>query len=113
MSGFKWVAAIVIVCVLVVVGARMRSERAQGDGDNGLGTQAVQAFCTDPECGWEGEAEVPLGSVVDQVRCPECDAWDPRGLSDSGQWGASTLRRTEPPAALEGEAEEAPVEAEE
>jgi len=111
MRGLKWVVAIVIVCVLVVVGARMLSGRAQSDGDNGLGTQTVQAFCTDPECGWEGEVEVPPGSVVDQVRCPKCDAWNPRKPSDSGQWGASTLRRTESPGGLEGAAEEAPGEA--
>ena len=113
MSGLKWVVAIVVVCVLVAVGARIRSGRAQSDGDNGLGTQTVQAFCTDPECGWEGEVEVPAGSVVDQVRCPECELWNPRRLSDSGRWGASTLVNKERPAELEGTAEEAPEEAEE
>ena len=107
MRGLKWVVAIVIVCVLVVVGARMLSGRAQSDGDNGLGTQTVQASCTDPECGWEGEVEVPPGSVVDQVRCPECELWNPRRLSDSGRWGASTLVTKERPAELEGAAEEA------
>ena len=107
MRGLKWVVAIVIVCVLVVVGARMRSGRAQSDGDNGLGTQTLQAFCTDPECGWTGEVEVPLGSVVDQLRCPNCHAWNPRKPSDSGQWGASTLRRAGPPPGLEGAPEEA------
>jgi len=113
MRGLKWVVAILIVCVLVVAGARMRSGRAESDATDGLDTHTVSAVCMDPGCGWTGEVEVPLGSVVDQVRCPKCNAWDPRKLSDSGKWGVSSLRMAEPPEAAAGAPEKTPEEAEE